>query len=63
MASSVSGLTFSVDIPQAKIVLPSGQEIALTEGRYFIADLRPDPQKGQISFKASSTAATTAATR
>src|SRR6478672_11912031 len=53
----VSGLIFSVDIPQAKIVLPSGQEIALSEGRYFIPDLRPDPQQAQITFKASSATA------
>ena len=54
----VSGLIFSVDIPKAKIVLPSGQEIALSEGRYFIPDLRPDPQQAQITFKASSATAT-----
>jgi hypothetical protein len=54
----VSGLIFSVDIPEGKIVLPSGQEIALTEGRYFIPDLRPDPQQAQITFKASSATAT-----
>ncbi len=54
---TVSGITFSVDIPQAKIVLPSGQEIALSEGRYFIPDLRVDPQQGQITFNASSATA------
>ncbi|HEY5732815.1 MAG TPA: hypothetical protein VIS50_03675, partial [Methyloceanibacter sp.] len=54
----VSGLVFSVDIPEGQIVLPSGQEIALSEGRYFIPDLRPDPQQAQITFKASSATAT-----
>ena len=54
----VSGLVFSVDIPEGKIVLPSGQEIALSEGRYFIPDLRPDPQQAQITFKAGSATAT-----
>ena len=38
--------------------MPSGQEIALSEGRYFIPDLRPDPQQAQITFKASSATAT-----
>lgn len=49
----VSGSEFSVDIPQGKIVLPSGQEIALTEGRFYIPDLRIDPQEGVIAFKAN----------
>jgi hypothetical protein len=55
---TVSGITFWVDIPEAKIALPSGQEIALTEGRFLIPDLRPDPQQGQITFKAAGTTAT-----
>jgi hypothetical protein len=49
----VSGLSFWVDIPQARIALPSGEEIALSEGRFYIPDLRPDPQQGQITFKAA----------
>jgi hypothetical protein len=48
----VSGLTFSVDIPQGKILLPSNKELALSEGRFFIPDLRQDPQQGEISFTA-----------
>jgi hypothetical protein len=54
----VSGISFWVDIPEAKIALPSGEEIALSEGRFFIPDLRPDPQQGQITFKAAGTTAT-----
>jgi hypothetical protein len=50
---TVSGAEFSVDIPNAKIVVPSGQEIALSEGRFFIHDLRQDPQQGEIAFKAN----------
>jgi hypothetical protein len=53
----VSGISFWVDIPQAKIVVPSGEEIALSEGRFYIPDLRPDPQQGQITFKAAGTTA------
>lgn len=54
----VSGISFWVDIPEAKIALPSGQEIALSEGRFFIPDLRPEPQQGQITFKAAGATAT-----
>jgi AsmA-like C-terminal region/Protein of unknown function len=50
---TVSGTELSVDIPQAKIVVPSGREIALSEGRFFIPDLREDPQQGEITFRAS----------
>jgi hypothetical protein len=48
----VSGMTLSVDIPEAKIPLPSGKEVALKEGRFVIPDLRKDPQDGEIIFKA-----------
>ena len=49
----IEGTELSVDIPHGKVVVPfSGEEIALSEGRFYIADLRPDPQVGAISFKA-----------
>ena len=54
----VSGTTFSVDIPEAKVALPSGQEIGLSEGRYFIPDLRVDPRQAEITFKANGATAT-----
>jgi hypothetical protein len=50
---TVSGIEFAVDIPQGKIVVPSGQEIALNDGRFFIPDLRQDPQQGEITFTAT----------
>src|SRR6185312_17350530 len=50
---SVSGMQFAVDIPEGKIVLPSKQEIALGAGRFYIPDLRPDPQPGEITFTAN----------
>lgn len=50
---TVSGMQFAVDIPQGKIAVPSGRELALTQGRFFIPDLRPDPQQGEITFHAS----------
>jgi hypothetical protein len=49
----VSGTEFFVDVPSAKIAVPSGEEVALSEGRFFIPDLRIDPQPGEITFKAS----------
>jgi hypothetical protein len=55
----LSGTTMSVDIPEGKIALPSGQEIALHDGRYFIPDLRQKPQQAEITFKGN--AATAAA--
>jgi AsmA-like C-terminal region/Protein of unknown function len=49
----LAGTSFSVDIPKAKIVLPSGEELALHEGRFFIADLRQDVLQGEITFRAN----------
>ncbi|HZP08742.1 AsmA-like C-terminal domain-containing protein [Methyloceanibacter sp.] len=49
----IDGTAMSVDIPQGKLIVPStGEEISLSEGRFYIADLRPDPQEGAVSFKA-----------
>ncbi len=42
-----------VDIPQGKIVPAAGQEITLSEGRFYIPDLREDPQQGVITYKAA----------
>ncbi len=50
---TVSGTAFAVDIPDAKIVVPSGGEIALGQGRFYIPDLRIDPQQGEITFAAA----------
>ena len=51
---TIKGTEFSVDIPQGKLVEPStGQEIALSDGRFYVPDLRPDPQQGVVSFKAA----------
>ncbi|HXG78343.1 MAG TPA: AsmA-like C-terminal domain-containing protein [Methyloceanibacter sp.] len=49
---SVNGVQFAVDIPEGRLHLPSGGEIALSEGRFFIPDLRVDPQQGEITYKA-----------
>ncbi len=50
---TVSGARFSVDIPEGKIVVPSGKEIALSQGRFFIPDLHQDPQQAVITFNAN----------
>ncbi len=49
---TVNGMAFAVDIPAGKIVVPSGSEIALNQGRFYIPDLRVDPQQGEITFMA-----------
>jgi hypothetical protein len=49
----VKGTEFSIDIPQAKIAVADGQEIALSNGRFVIPDLRVDPQRGVITYHAA----------
>jgi hypothetical protein len=48
---TVSNTEFSVDIPDGRIDLPSGAQLALHEGRFYIPDLRQHPQQGEITFK------------
>lgn len=55
---TVAGMEFAVDIPAGKIAVPSGQAIALSQGRFFIPDLRKDPQQGEITFTAAGTTPT-----
>jgi len=50
---TVAGVEFAVDIPEGRLVLPSGHEIALSEGRFFIPDLREDPQQGEVTYRAA----------
>ena len=50
---TVSGMEFSVDIPEGKIDVGNGMEIALSDGRFFIPDLRDDPQEGIVNFRAA----------
>jgi AsmA-like protein/uncharacterized protein DUF3971 len=49
---SVTGMAFAVEFPEGKITVPSGRTIALSQGRFYIPDLRPDPERGEIAFKA-----------
>jgi AsmA-like C-terminal region/Protein of unknown function len=55
---TIAGVEFAVGIPAARIVVPSGEEIALREGRFFIPDLRDDPQEGEITFRAAGATST-----
>jgi hypothetical protein len=57
-ALALSGTTFAVDIPEGKITLPSGQKLALSNGRFYIPDLRQNPAQGEITFKANGATAT-----
>ncbi len=50
---TVAGTEFTVDIPSAKIVVSEGNEVALSEGRFYIPDLREDPQQGVITYKSA----------
>jgi hypothetical protein len=54
----VSGITFTTDAPQGKIVLAEGKEIGLSEGHLFVPDMRKDPQEGKLTFKAQSATST-----
>jgi len=50
---TISGTEFTVDIATAKIVVAEGKEVVLSGGRFFIPDLRVDPQQGVITFAAA----------
>ena len=54
---TITGMELSADIPQAKIVVADGHEVALGDGRFYIPDLRQDPQQGVISFRAAASTA------
>jgi hypothetical protein len=47
---TVSGTEFTISAPKAKVVVASGQEIAITDGRFFVPDLREDPHQAVITF-------------
>lgn len=50
-ALTVSGTEMTVSAPKSKVVVAPGQEIAVSDGRFFIPDLRLDPQQGIINFR------------
>jgi hypothetical protein len=55
---NVSGIAYTAESPEAKVVVGDGGTIDLAEGRFFIADLRKDPQDAELTFKARSATST-----
>ncbi len=47
----IRGRRMAMDVPDGWVILPTGRKVSLGAGRFTIADLRPDPQTGQIEFK------------
>ncbi|XSG82762.1 MAG: AsmA-like C-terminal domain-containing protein [Methyloligella sp. ZOD6] len=47
---TLRGTRFFADIPQGTISLDSGERIALSGGRYEVADLRPEEDTGVVTF-------------
>lgn len=50
---TMTGTEFTVDIPGGEIVVAEGHHITLADGRFFIPDLREEPQQGIINFRAA----------
>lgn len=51
------GRSIELTVPEGSVTLPSGQRLALRNGRFSVDDLRPDPQEGRIAFTAAGPAA------
>jgi hypothetical protein len=49
---TVIGRSFELKVPEAAIILPSGEHLNLTAGSFSIPDLREDPPLGEIRFSA-----------
>lgn len=48
----ILGRRMVFDVPKARIVLPTGQTIQVSEGQFVINDLLPDPPTGEVVFTA-----------
>ncbi|ODA68826.1 hypothetical protein A7A08_00660 [Methyloligella halotolerans] len=44
------GASFYAEVPEGSVSLASGERIALNNGRYAVADLRPDQDTGVVTF-------------
>lgn len=55
---TISGTEFSISSPEAKVIVAPGQEIAITDGRFFVPDLREDPHQAVITFNGTATTPT-----
>jgi hypothetical protein len=48
----IVGQRFMLDVPDAAVSLPSGENIRLSDGQFIIGDLSIDPQIAEVHFKA-----------
>lgn len=47
---AIRGQRVEYDVPIGWVVLPSGKKVDLSEGKFTVDDVRPDPQAGVIEF-------------
>ncbi|WP_108680859.1 AsmA-like C-terminal domain-containing protein [Methyloceanibacter sp. wino2] len=47
----LAGAQFSVDIPAGKVTVANGMEIDVSDGRFFVADIRDNPNMGVVTFR------------
>lgn len=47
------GRVFTIDAPRGAVSLPSGQRLDFRDGRFFVADHRPDHPDSELSFRAA----------
>ena len=52
----IVGRRFAFTAPKGHVELPSGKRVMLEGGRFDIADMRPDPQQGVMTFSVKSDA-------
>ncbi|MEM7399069.1 MAG: DUF3971 domain-containing protein, partial [Pseudomonadota bacterium] len=48
---TMAGAQFQVDIPQGTVSVANGMEIAVGDGKFFIADIRDNPNLGIVTFR------------
>lgn len=57
----LAGAQFSVDIPSGNVTVANGMQIAVSDGRFHVADIRDNPNMGVVTFRgAAPTPAVTA---
>ncbi len=52
----IDGRRFAFTAPKGSVALPSGKRVEFEQGRFDIADMRPDPQRGVVKFHMKSDA-------
>lgn len=48
---TMAGAQFAVDIPQSKVSVANGMEIDVSDGRFYVADIRENPNMGVVTFR------------